>query len=163
MALINRPSLLIADEPTTGLDVTVQSQVLELLRQFSQSGGMSTLIITHDLGIIAHFCDRMAVMFAGRIVEIGPVKDVFEQPRHPYTQSLINSTPSRQVKVGFRTELGEPPNLYALGAGCSYAYRCRHAAPRCEAPVFEQAVGPGHMAACHRLDEIGQGVALERT
>lgn len=149
MALINRPRLVIADEPTTGLDVTVQAAVLDTLRELVRAHGMSAIIITHDLGIVAHYCDRVAVMFAGSVVEQGPTRAVFRGQRHPYTRALVASTPKRIAERGYGQVGGTPPDLYALPAGCLYRDRCAMAAEICVTtpPVvrFEHA----HAARCH--------------
>ena len=116
LALVNHPRLVIADEPTTGLDVTVQAEVLDTLRELVRAHGMSAIIITHDLGIVAHYCDRLAVMFAGTIVEQGPTRKVFHEQRHPYTRALIASTPKRIAERGYGQVGGAPPDLYALPA-----------------------------------------------
>lgn len=149
LALVNEPKLLIADEPTTGLDVTVQAQILDLVRDLASGRRMATLVITHDLGVVAHYCDRVAVMFAGAIVEQGPVKDVFGQPAHPYTRALLAAVPERgttQLSSGFG---GPPPDLFALPEGCLYRDRCAHAAAECASPPPDEAIGRGHVAACH--------------
>ena len=149
MALINEPRLLIADEPTTGLDVTVQAQILDLLRDLVRTRNLGAIIITHDLGVVAHYCDDVAVMFAGGIVEKGPVAAVFGAPRHPYTQSLIASTPDR-LEIGARRIPGAPPpNLYALPEGCHYRDRCDHATELCHAAPPNLAVAADHLARCH--------------
>lgn len=149
MALMNAPKLLIADEPTTGLDVTVQAQILDLLRDLVARFQMATMIITHDLGVVAHFCDDMAVMFAGNVVEAGPVRDVFAKPAHPYTRSLIAATPER-LRIGTGMVLGgQPPNLYDLPAGCALQGRCPLAQSVCANPVPRRSVGVGHVALCH--------------
>jgi peptide/nickel transport system ATP-binding protein/oligopeptide transport system ATP-binding protein len=154
MALINQPRLLIADEPTTGLDVTVQAQVLDLLRRLVRDQGIGAIIITHDLGIVAHYCDDVAVMFAGGIVESGPVGRVFADPRHPYTRSLIAATPERlqigQLQAtGARRAGAPPPDLYALPAGCHYRDRCPDATERCVTSPPWLALADGHGARCH--------------
>ena len=152
MALINGPRLLIADEPTTGLDVTVQAQILDLLRELVQQRNMAALVITHDLGIVAQYCERMAVMFAGRIVEIGPVDVVFENARHPYARALIASTPEN---VELEADLpfgGSPPNLYALPSGCHYVDRCPIAEEICAAPPPSVTMADGHAVLCHLAD-----------
>jgi peptide/nickel transport system ATP-binding protein/oligopeptide transport system ATP-binding protein len=152
LALMNRPRLLIADEPTTGLDVTVQAQILDLLRDLVRQTGIGSMIITHDLGVVAHYCDEVAVMYAGAIVESGPVGEVFARPAHPYTQNLIGATPER-LKLGHaRTIGGPPPNLYALPAGCAYRDRCPRAADVCAAPPADAPLGNGHVARCHRIE-----------
>lgn len=151
MALINEPKLLIADEPTTGLDVTVQAQVLDLLRDLVRARGMSALVITHDLGIVAQYCDRIAVMYAGQVVESGDVMDVFARPSHPYTRRLIASTPDSLARRGGRPLGGaaNPPNLYALPDGCLYADRCDHAAAQCAVAPRADPVAGTHLARCH--------------
>ena len=154
MALINRPRLVIADEPTTGLDVTVQAQVLDTLRELVRAHGMSAIIITHDLGIVAHYCDQVAVMFAGTIVEQGSTRAVFREQRHPYTRALIASTPKRIAERGFGQVGGTPPDLYALPQGCLYRDRCARVADICvQSPpkvVFEH----GHASLCHFAAEL---------
>ena len=131
MALVHNPDVLIADEPTTALDVTVQAQILRLLRDLQQSRGMSILLITHDLGIVNELADRVAVMYAGRIVEIGPVRDVIQAPRHPYTAGLMGSIP----RIGARKKLiqieGAMPRLNAIPAGCAFHPRCPRRFERC--------------------------------
>ncbi len=149
MALINDPVLLIADEPTTGLDVTVQAQILELLKREMTARGLATLLITHDLGIVAQYCDRVAAMFAGTIVEEGSVADVFAAPRHPYTARLIASAPDR-VDLSSRAQFaGAPPDLTALPEGCVYRDRCPRAQSACAIPPPKADFGNGHAAFCH--------------
>jgi oligopeptide/dipeptide ABC transporter ATP-binding protein len=154
MALINDPVLLIADEPTTGLDVTVQAQVLDTLRDLVLQRNLGAVIITHDLGVVAHYCSRVAVMFAGRIMEDGPVREVFARPSHPYTQALIASTPERIARLGWTTTGGTPPDLYDLPRGCLYRDRCPHAAAICLEPPARRALTDSHGAACHFAGEI---------
>jgi peptide/nickel transport system ATP-binding protein/oligopeptide transport system ATP-binding protein len=149
MALVNDPALVIADEPTTGLDVTVQAQVLDTLRDLVRARGLGALVITHDLGVVAHYCQRVAVMFAGRIVEDGPVADVFARPAHPYTQALIASTPGRIAQLGWTVTGGTPPDLYDLPQGCLYRDRCPRAAPACLVAPARVEVASAHGAACH--------------
>ena len=149
MALVNRPRLVIADEPTTGLDVTVQAEVLDKLRELVRAHRMSAILITHDLGIVAHYCDRVAVMFAGVIVEHGPVDAVFREQRHPYTRALIASTPKRIAERGFTEVGGTPPDLYALPEGCLYRDRCVRAAEICVQPPPNMAFPGNHTALCH--------------
>jgi len=149
LALINGPRMIIADEPTTGLDVTVQAQILDLLQGLVRDRGMGAMIITHDLGVVAHYCTRICVMFAGSIIETGPVRQIFNDPRHPYTQALISSTPKRIAEKGYGQIGGPPPNLYELPAGCHYRDRCNRAAEVCHtAPPLED-VGGGQYARCH--------------
>jgi oligopeptide/dipeptide ABC transporter ATP-binding protein len=124
MALACRPALVIADEPTTALDVTIQAQVLELLRSLKQAFNLSLLLITHDLGVIAHTADRVAVMYAGRIVEQGPIRDVFYDPYHPYTLGLLRSIPGHTAGTRLRAIDGTAPSLGAIDTGCAFAPRC---------------------------------------
>lgn len=149
MAMINDPDLLIADEPTTGLDVTVQAQILDLMRERVRRARSAALLITHDLGVVAHYCDRVAVMFAGRIVEEAPVAELFANPRHPYTRALIAATPDRADEGEELLDEGQPPNLFDLPPGCHYAYRCPMAAAVCREPVPNTVVAPAHHALCH--------------
>ena len=148
LALINEPRLLIADEPTTGLDVTVQAQILDLIGTLRRERGIGLLLISHDLGVVAHACDEMAVMFAGRIVEHGPVARVFAAPAHPYTRALIAASPERLRLGETRFAATAPPDLYALPAGCTYRDRCPLAAPACGSAPPLVALAPGHGALC---------------
>ena len=153
IAMAGHPDVLIADEPTTALDVTIQLQYLKLLKRLQQESGMSILFITHDFGVVAWMCDRVAVMYAGRIVECGSVRQVFEQPSHPYTQALIASVPRLAGTDGrLATIDGQPPSLLDLPVGCRFAPRCAYAERRCQdAYPGSFAVGPGHAADCWRL------------
>ena len=156
MALMNSPKLLIADEPTTGLDVTVQAQILDLLRSLVARFDMATLIITHDLGVVAHFCNDIAVMFGGSIVETGSVRDVFDAPAHPYTRNLIAATPERFQMGRAKALGGQPPDLYNLPSGCVLQSRCAYATELCQTTVRNTEVAEGHFALCHyagRLEE----------
>ena len=156
MALMNGPRLLIADEPTTGLDVTVQAQILDLLRDLVQRFGMAMMIITHDLGVVAHYCDEVAVMFAGTIVESGPVRRIFGAPGHPYTRALIGATPERRrVGQGGAQIGGEPPDLYDLPSGCPVRLRCAHATELCASPPPDRVMTPGHVVRCHHAGSLG--------
>jgi len=150
MALACRPALLIADEPTTALDVTVQAQILDLLRQLQNELGLSVLLITHDLGVVAEMCDNIAVMYAGRIVETGPAAAVLGGPRHPYTSGLLHSSP-RGARRGrpLPTIAGTVPPPDARNAGCSFAGRCPRADQRCrsERPT-DREVSAGRRVAC---------------
>ncbi|MEP7199316.1 MAG: ABC transporter ATP-binding protein [Chloroflexota bacterium] len=156
MALALNPPLVIADEPVTALDVIVQHQVLETLKELQQRLGLSVLLITHDMAVIAQVCDAVAVMYAGKIVERGSVAQIFHSPFHPYTLGLENCFPDvdapRKTLVSIE---GYPPELVAPPAGCRFASRCPFAIERCraEAPVL-QAVEEGHTVACHRADEV---------
>jgi len=153
MALITRPRLLIADEPTTALDVTVQAQILDLIKQRQRDLGMAVVLITHDLGVVAGTCDRVEVMYAGRIVESTDVDQLFGKPRHPYTSALMASLPSTQEKGAELISIpGMPPDLIQQFEGCSFAPRCSEAKDRCTAePVTLETVGEGHATACVRV------------
>ena len=150
MALAGHPRLLVADEPTTALDVTIQAQILDLVRKIQRDDGMSVLLITHDLGVIAEMCDRVAVMYAGRVVEIGSVLDIFDRPAHPYTRGLLASRPS--IAAGnqwLSTIEGSVPALGQTGPGCAFAPRCGLARDACRAAVPAlREVGDAHRAAC---------------
>jgi oligopeptide/dipeptide ABC transporter ATP-binding protein len=139
MALACRPALLIADEPTTALDVTIQAQVLELLKELQQKLKMALILITHDLGIIAETVERVAVMYAGRVVETGRTEDLFASPRHPYTRALLKSLPTLETKERLQTIPGSVPDLAHLPRGCSYQDRCEKVQTRCreEEPPLE--------------------------
>jgi oligopeptide/dipeptide ABC transporter ATP-binding protein len=150
MAIAAPPRLLIADEPTTSLDLTIQAQYLALLRDLQREHGLALIFITHNLGIVAKMCDRVAVMYAGRLVEFGPVRKIFDEPRHPYTRALLQSIPrfadarQRLTAIG-----GQPPDLSALPLGCAFHPRCPDAIDRCrgEAPE-ETGAATGHTVRC---------------
>jgi peptide/nickel transport system ATP-binding protein len=149
MALAGRPRLLIADEPTTALDVTIQAQILELLRRLQRDSGMSVLLITHDLGVIAEMCDRVAVMYAGRVVEVAPVLELFDRPAHPYTRGLLASRPRIGAGDAWLSTIdGTVPALGEGGEGCSFAPRCRYARAACATLPALRALGPQHQVAC---------------
>jgi oligopeptide transport system ATP-binding protein len=150
MALITRPDLLIADEPTTALDVTVQAQILELVKRMQRESGMAVIWITHDLGVVAGFCQRVQVMYAGRIVESAPTEELFAQTRHPYTRALQKSIPALQPKgAELYTIPGMPPDLSRPVAGCAFAPRCEIARPECSAALPDlREVSPRHLARC---------------
>lgn len=131
MMLAGNPDLLIADEPTTALDVTVQAQILDLLRQVSRARGMSIILISHDLGVVAQICDRLAVMYAGRIVECGPVENVFDTPRHPYTVGLMTSRPGIARSARLAPIDGSVPSPYEQHPGCAFAPRCSRRRETC--------------------------------
>jgi oligopeptide/dipeptide ABC transporter ATP-binding protein len=161
MALATNPRLLIADEPTTSLDLTIQAQYLNLLRELQVAHGLALIFITHNLGIVAKMCDQLAVMYAGRLVESGPVSRVFNQPAHPYTKALLNSIPRMGDRGRRLTAIaGQPPDLAKLGRGCAFASRCPQAFDRCraEAPPAIDA-GAGRMARCW----LGAGVGAEQS
>jgi oligopeptide/dipeptide ABC transporter ATP-binding protein len=158
MAIANEPDLLIADEPTTALDVTIQAQVLGLLDTARRESGAAAVLITHDLGVIAELADRVAVMYAGRVVEHGDVHQIFASPRHPYTAGLLASRPRLESPAGELTAIpGSPPNLLAPPPGCAFQPRCAlsagRAACRTDRPPAA-VVGPGHRAACHYHEEL---------
>ena len=151
-ALITRPELLIADEPTTALDVTVQAQIIELIKRFNRELGMAVIFITLDLAVVSGLCDRVLVMYAGRVVEAADVRALFHQPRHPYTRALQRAIPSAQPKGSeLYTIPGMPPDLARPATGCPFAPRCEFAADRCrrEDPVLRD-VAPRHATACLR-------------
>jgi oligopeptide/dipeptide ABC transporter ATP-binding protein len=159
MSIANSPSLLIADEPTTALDVTIQAQVLEVLKTVQEETQAATILITHDLGIVAEMCERVIVMYAGRIVEAGDVHTIFRAPRHPYTIGLMDSLPKlTEDEEWLRPIPGSPPSLINRPPGCAFHPRCflTQGRPRCreEVPELREAEGTGHRAACHFSDEL---------
>ena len=149
MALAGRPKMLIADEPTTALDVTIQSQVLQLLRQLKQEAGLTVLLITHDLGVVAELCDRVAVMYAGTIVETAPVAELFGNPRHPYTQGLLAALPGTSDTLA--PIPGRVPDLLNPPSGCRFHPRCPLAVDRCRAEAPELR-GDTRQVACHEVE-----------
>jgi peptide/nickel transport system ATP-binding protein len=153
MAIACKPALVIADEPTTALDVTIQAQILDLLREMKSAFHLSLLLITHDLGVVAETADRVAVMYAGRIVEHGPVREIFRDPKHPYTRGLLASRPGIARGQRLRAIDGTVPALGALPAGCAFHPRCPDRFEPCtSAPPPEYAVGQGHGARCYLHD-----------
>jgi len=164
MALALDPRILIADEPTTALDVTVQAQVMDLLKDLQRDTGMGLVLITHDLGVVNEVADRVAVMYAGKIVETGTVDDVFTRPAHPYTLGLMNSIPQVEAKGGrLNPIVGQPPNLAAIPSGCPFHPRCPRARTGAAALPGRDCVGdvpplrlvvPGREAACHYSEEV---------
>jgi oligopeptide transport system ATP-binding protein len=158
MALACEPEILLADEPTTALDVTVQAQILELLRELRTRMGTAVVLVTHDLGIVAELADRIAVMYAGRFVEEAPVDTLFASSRHPYTEALKRSLPRIDVDLPARMASipGNPPNPARLPAGCAFAPRCLFRLERCDAETPPlQDLGAGHRKACLRDDICG--------
>lgn len=151
MALACQPKLIIADEPTTALDVTVQAQILDLLKDLTQKAQTSMILITHDMGVVARYADRVAVMYGGRIVEQGPAREIFNRPAHPYTQGLLASIPriDSDPSQPLPAIEGMPPDLSALPVGCAFAPRCPKATRECEAsrPALAK-VSEGHLKAC---------------
>ncbi|MDN5567156.1 MAG: ABC transporter ATP-binding protein [Paracoccus sp. (in: a-proteobacteria)] len=160
MALVNNPDLLIADEPTTALDVTIQAQILDLIGQLQSEGRMATILITHDLGVVAEIATSVAVMYAGRVVEQGPVDAIFQDPQHPYTIGLMSSVPPlRGARTRLSTVPGIVPSIETMPQGCRFATRCPFAQPVCATTPPLAPVGPDHHAACHfaPLDHTQQG------
>ncbi|MFO1293989.1 MAG: ABC transporter ATP-binding protein [Rubrivivax sp.] len=153
IALACNPKLLIADEPTTALDVTIQAQILELLQGLKERLGMAVLLITHAMGVVAEVAQKVVVMYAGQVVEEAPVAELFARPKHPYTQGLIRSIPRVDLAAEHKTRLeaipGTVPKLIEPAPGCRFASRCKYVMPECTAatpPLYD--VGPGHRAAC---------------
>jgi peptide/nickel transport system ATP-binding protein len=159
IGLACNPKLIIADEPTTALDVTIQAQILELMKELSQRLGIALVVITHNLGIVARYADRVNVMYAAKIAEQGTADNVFLHPAHPYTIGLMRSVPRLDVPRGSRLETieGLPPDLLAPPAGCRFAPRCPYRRDRCGEPQELRAVGAGHVSACWRAGEIAAG------
>jgi oligopeptide transport system ATP-binding protein len=152
MALIAGPDLIIADEPTTALDVTVQAQILDLIRGLQRARGTAMVLITHNLGVVAGACDRVAVMYAGRLVESGRVTEVFRRPLHPYTQALYRALPVPGCRgTDLYTIPGQPPRLTRAEPGCPFAPRCPAAAAICSTPLGLVEMTPGHWTACVRM------------
>ena len=155
MALICDPKILIADEPTTALDVTIQAQILKLMKDLNKRLHTAILLITHDLGVVAETCDRVVVMYAGQIVEEGPVKEIFKNPQHPYTKGLIQSVPDMRIKKDtLYTIPGNVPKPGSIQVGCRFAARCEFAHERCvqENPSMYKAATT-HQARCFLLEE----------
>ncbi len=153
MALCCDAKVIVADEPTTALDVTVQAQVLGLLKNLQRENGMALMLITHNLGVVWDMCDRVMVMYAGKIVEMAAVKDLYARPMHPYTWGLLDSMPSLSTrrKTQLKTIAGTPPDLRLTGKCCNFYNRCPYAQPICMQRVPELVeLEPGHLAACHR-------------
>jgi oligopeptide/dipeptide ABC transporter ATP-binding protein len=155
----------IADEPTTALDVTIQAQILDLMQHLQGEMGMSIMLITHDLGVIAEMCDDVVVMYGGRIAESGPVEQIFEHPSHPYTRGLLESIPrlGGQRKARLRIIEGMVPALKDMPSGCRFQNRCPFAVDRCrsEQPAVES-IAPGHEVACHRWRDVINGAAATK-
>ena len=162
IALSCEPKLIIADEPTTALDVTIQAQILELMKDLTRKLNVAMIIITHNLGVVARYADRVNVMYAGKIIESGSANDIYHAPKHPYTLALLKSIPrmdqARQAKLD--PVEGQPPDLTKLDDGCAFRPRCRYAIDRCNAdfPLLEQ-VGEGHFSACWEKDKLDTTLA----
>lgn len=152
-ALITKPALLIADEPTTALDVTVQAQILELIRKMQRELGTAVIFVTHDIGIVSGFCDRVLVMYAGRIVESASTAQIFYEPKHPYNQALQKSIPALHEKgETLHTIPGSPPDLSEPIPGCPFALRCEYAQEKCTTSTIAlKEIAPGHFSACLRI------------
>jgi oligopeptide/dipeptide ABC transporter ATP-binding protein len=161
MALACRPTLVIADGPTTALDVTIQAEILDLLRDMRLRLGLSMLFITHDLGVVAGTADRVAVMYAGRIVEQGPVRDVFREPRHPYTRGLLASIPGGPPGTRLRTIEGSVPLLGQLPAGCAFHPRCPERIAICSEQAPPTMTWREHTVRCHLAEPAGSAVPPE--
>jgi oligopeptide/dipeptide ABC transporter ATP-binding protein len=159
IALSGQPRVLLADEPTTALDVTIQDQILFLLRRIRDETGMSIVLVSHDMGVIAETCDRVGVMYAGHIVEVAPVADLFARPQHPYTRALLEAIPRINagiVRGELRAIAGQPPDLRDLGGGCPFVPRCVHARESCSEVSMElEPVGPDHLTACPFVRDEG--------
>ena len=159
MAMAGEPSLLLADEPTTALDVTIQDQILDLLLQIQDRTGMALVLVSHDMAVVAETCDTVAVMYAGRIMETASTRDLFESPRHPYTLGLLTSIPSVTGDDGRLVPIpGQPPNLATLPPGCPFAPRCRFASPDCaNTPVELRPSGENRLSACLYPERMNGG------
>jgi oligopeptide/dipeptide ABC transporter ATP-binding protein len=163
-ALSCRPKLLLADEPTTALDVTIQAQILELIKDLSREFGISVILITHNLGIVARYADRVNVMYGGEIVESAAAREIYRNPRHPYTVGLLEAVPrlDRQVDGELRAIEGQPPDLRGEKTGCTFRPRCSYAVARCaiERPALQE-VAVRHTSACWESDRVGKIVGVE--
>jgi oligopeptide/dipeptide ABC transporter ATP-binding protein len=158
MALACEPALILADEPTTALDVTIQAQILELLKDLSRRLGVAMLIITHNLGVVARYADRVNVMYAGKIVERSTARELYARPRHPYTLGLLRSVPRLDEPRRARLDPidGQPPDLTRLPPGCAFIARCAYRVERCQrdVPPLEPVEGNGHLAACWETQRL---------
>ncbi|TLS50384.1 ABC transporter ATP-binding protein [Paenibacillus antri] len=163
IALACNPSLLIADEPTTALDVTIQAQILTLMKDLQSTLGTSIILITHDLGVVADMCDRVIVMYAGKVVETGTKWEVFKNPKHPYTKGLLRSVPRLDQKKDEELIpiIGTPPDLIKPPAGCAFCARCDEAMAICQTQDVDMTeVSPGHKAACWQLHPMAQSAQV---
>jgi oligopeptide transport system ATP-binding protein len=160
MALACDPALILADEPTTALDVTIQAQILELMKDLSRRLGVAMLIITHNLGVVARYADRVNVMYAGRIIERGTARELYGHPRHPYTLGLLRSVPrlDEPRRARLAPIQGQPPDLTRLPPGCAFAPRCEFRVDKCgqEVPPLEAVGGTGHVSACWESARLGR-------
>ena len=166
MALSCNPKLIIADEPTTALDVTIQAQILELMKSLTSEFGVALIVITHNLGVVARYADRVNIMYAGKIIERGTAREIYSNPRHPYTIGLLNSVPRLDLPRRAKLEPieGQPPDLINVPTGCSFRARCRWAIDKCatDTPPLTN-LDEGHMAACFRAEELGDSAVLAST
>ena len=158
MALSCNPRLIIADEPTTALDVTIQAQILDLMKSLTTEFGVALIIITHNLGVVARYADRVNIMYAGKVIERGEAKEIYANPRHPYTVGLLRSVP--RLDLPRRAKLdpieGQPPDLINLPPGCAFRERCRWAIDKCATDMPELVeLADGHLSACFRAEELG--------
>lgn len=158
MALSCNPRLIIADEPTTALDVTIQAQILDLMKALTTEFGVALIVITHNLGVVARYADRVNIMYAGKVIERGSAGEIYANPRHPYTVGLLRSVP--RLDLPRRAKLdpieGQPPDLINLPAGCSFRARCRWAIDKCATDIPElMETGDGHLSACWRYEDLG--------
>ena len=159
LALSCEPKLIIADEPTTALDVTIQAQILELMKDLTKQMGVALIVITHNLGVVARYADRVNVMYAGKMIEMGSAREIYHDPHHPYTLGLLASVPRMDQPRGSRLVPieGQPPDLTHLDSGCAFRPRCRFAVDRCAVEIPSlQAVHDEHTAACWRVSEISE-------
>jgi oligopeptide/dipeptide ABC transporter ATP-binding protein len=166
MALACDPALILADEPTTALDVTIQAQILELMKDLSRRLGVAMLMITHNLGVVARYADRVNVMYAGKIIERGTAREVYASPRHPYTLGLLRSVPRLDEPRRARLDPihGQPPDLSRLPAGCAFVPRCAFSVERCvtERPPLRSLDAPGHVSACWEAEHLADAPAHAR-
>ncbi|RMF00764.1 MAG: ABC transporter ATP-binding protein [Alphaproteobacteria bacterium] len=166
MALACEPKLIIADEPTTALDVTIQAQILELMKELTRRMGVALIIITHNLGVVARYADRVNVMYAGKIIESGPAREIYHNPKHPYTLALLKSVPrmDQPRKAKLDPVEGQPPDLTRLDDGCAFRPRCAYAVAKCAKsfPPLEKIKG-AHIAACFEKERVGKAAAKKRT
>jgi len=158
MALSCNPRLIIADEPTTALDVTIQAQILDLMKALTTERGVALIVITHNLGVVARYADRVNIMYAGKVIERGDAREIYANPRHPYTVGLLRSVP--RLDLPRRAKLdpieGQPPDLIHLPGGCSFAPRCKWAVDKCKTDIPELTeAGEGHLSACWRSEDLG--------
>ena len=159
LALSCEPKLIIADEPTTALDVTIQAQILELMKDLTKQMGVALIVITHNLGVVARYADRVNVMYAGKMIEMGNAREIYHDPHHPYTLGLLASVPRMDQPRGSRLVPidGQPPDLTHLDSGCAFRPRCRFAVDQCAVEIPSlQAVDDEHTAACWRASEISE-------